>query len=82
MKHFWNNSLDKAFVKLDRKENNLANIYERVTIMSSIKHFLSLTIYSVLIINAIVMTLQYFFGLGSIAGKIFKVIDTVSLALL
>lgn len=50
--------------------------------MSAIRHFLSLTIYSVLTINAIVMTVQYFFGLGSIAGKIYKIMDTVSLALL
>jgi hypothetical protein len=47
--------------------------------MTAIKHFFSLTVYTILTINAIVMTVQYFFGLSSIAEKFFKVVDSVRL---
>lgn len=48
--------------------------------MTILRHFFTFTIYTILIINAVIMTMQYFLGLGNIVEKAYDVIDTVNLA--
>lgn len=44
------------------------------------RQFFTLTLYTVLTINAFIMTMQYFFGLSNIFGKAYEVFDRVNLA--
>lgn len=44
------------------------------------RNFFSLILYSVLTINAAIMTLQYFFGLSNIFGKAYEVLDDIKIA--
>lgn len=50
--------------------------------MTIFKHVLTATIHSILFINALIMTAQYFLGLNNIADKVFDLFEDVNIAAL
>ena len=50
--------------------------------MTIIKHLLWATVYTLIFINCLVMTVQYFAGLNNIVSKMFGLIEDVNLAAL
>ena len=48
--------------------------------MTIFKHFFWLIVYTVITINCIAMSAQYFLGINNIVSKVFGLIDDVNLA--
>jgi len=48
--------------------------------MTIFKHFFWLIIYTIVAVNCIAMSAQYFLGINNIVSKVFGLIDDVNLA--
>jgi len=48
--------------------------------MTIFKHVFAATFYSILFVNALIMTVQYFLGLNNIASRFFDIFEDVNFA--